>query len=307
MQAPPRPWKWQLEHDAYDGSVSLSDWKARPFFWHALTGKRRFAAAAALMLAFAAAGWVMSERNGLAWRQSKNVVMTGIGENRTLELADGSQVTLGGNTRLTWSYTDRERSFELARGEALFKVASEASRPFQVRAGDASVIALGTAFNVRRASDHTVVAVTDGRVLVEPVAHLLPLAVLREFRPRLRPVHVDAGEQTTAGSAGIERVSRMDDVYAATSWQTGHLSFRLQPLRYVLEDVNRYAKKPIVAADDHVAALVFSGTIIEDNVSAWVQSLERAFGLVAIEESDRVVLSQSDRSSPLRRKPVPGE
>ena len=94
--------------------------------------------------------------------------------------------------------------------------------------------------------------------------------------------------QTTAGSAGIEEPTKMED--PATGWQTGHLAFRLQPLRYVLEDVNRYAQKPIVLGSDDVGTLVITGTVERENIAGWVKSLERAFNLQASEDADQIIL-----------------
>jgi transmembrane sensor len=76
----------------------------------------------------------------------------------------------------------------------------------------------------------------------------------------------------------------------ATDWQIGHLAFHLQPLRYVLEDVNRYAQKPIVLESDNVGALVITGTVERENIPGWVKSLERAFDLKATEEADQIIL-----------------
>jgi len=186
--------------------------------------------------------------------------------------------------------SQRVRTVELAKGEALFRVAKDALRPFKVHAGDATIVAVGTAFNVRRGSDHAIICVADGRVLVEPVAHFLPVFVMHEFMPKLRAVHLDAGEQTTAGSAGIDEPTKVQDPAEITAWQTGRLAFRLQPLRYVLEDVNRYAPKRIVLEGDNVGALMITGTVERANIAGWVKSLERAFDLRATEEPDRIVM-----------------
>ena len=76
----------------------------------------------------------------------------------------------------------------------------------------------------------------------------------------------------------------------ATDWQIGHLAFRLQPLRYVLEDVNRYAHKHIVLENESMGSLVITGTVERENISGWVKSLEHAFDLEATEEADQIVL-----------------
>ena len=289
MVPPPRPSRWALERDSYDGSIPLSEWRnRRRGLRHVLQTRGKLVAAAVLLVALAGTTWMVFASADRPVR--RQVLATAIGEHHRIDLSDGSVVILGGRSRLEWAFTQGERSLELTQGEALFTVAPDATRPFRVRAGSATIVALGTAFNIRRSGDQTVVAVTDGRVVVEPAPQLLPRALLREIKPNFRPVRVDAGEQTTTGRAGIESPRRLQDVGAVTSWQTGRLSFRLQPLRYVLEDVNRYAGKPIRAADEHIGSIVISGTVMEDNVGAWVESLERAFGLVAVEEADAIVL-----------------
>jgi transmembrane sensor len=151
-------------------------------------------------------------------------------------------------------------------------------------------VAVGTAFDVRRDSDRAVVSVTEGRVLVEPAGDFLPVSVLREFKPNLRTVRLDAGQQTTAGRAGIAEPSQVEDPAAATAWQSGRLAFHLQPLRYVLEAVNRYASKPIVLEGASLGGLVITGTVEPENIAGWVGSLERAFDLEAVEEDDRIVI-----------------
>ena len=272
----------ELERDRYDGSIPLKEWsEPRPALrlpWVSLGVAAVLAGIAfALLISF--------------WHKpASSIFTTTIGETRNITLADGSTVALGGDTRIEVVLSAGVRAIELFKGEALFTVAKEALRPFRVRVGDATIVALGTTFDVQRDSDRAIVAVTEGRVLVEPVAHFLPVSVLQGFRPKLRAVHLDAGQQTVAGSAGIEDPTEVEDAAAATAWQTGRLAFRLQPLRYVLEEVNRYARKPIVLEGPGLGSLVITGTVERDNISGWISSLERVFDLEATEESDRIVI-----------------
>jgi transmembrane sensor len=269
----------QLARDHYDASVTLKDWKepgARRWPW--ITGAL---AAACAGIAFSFVFWNTP---------SPTPFSTAVGENRQITLGDGSTISLSGDTRVAVLLSRKVRSVELEKGEALFNVAKDVSRPFRVRAGDATIVAVGTAFDIQRESDRAIVSVTEGRVLVEPTADFLPAYVLREFKPNLRTVRLDAGQQTTAGSAGIEEPSKVEDPAAATSWQTGRLAFHLQPLRYVLENVNRYANKPIMLEGERLGSLVITGTVERANISGWVGSLELAFDLEAVEETDRIVI-----------------
>jgi transmembrane sensor len=279
IPAPSTASERQFARDRYDASVPLKEWQETRAPRRIRMGVALAASSAIVALAF------------VFWRTpSFNTFSTAVGENRNVVLSDGSIIALGGDTRLEVALSEKVRAVELAKGEALFMVAKDAARPFKVHAGDATIVAVGTAFDVRRGSDHAIVSVADGRVLVEPVAHFLPVFLMREFMPKLRAVHLDAGEQTTAGSAGIDEPTKVQDPAAITAWQTGRLAFRLRPLRYVLEDVNRYASKRIVLEGDSLGALLITGTVERTNIAGWVKSLERAFDLQATEEPDRVVI-----------------
>jgi transmembrane sensor len=267
-----------LSSDRYDASVPIRDWRPRgPSRWIWPTSS-------------IAASFVLFALVFTLWKTpaETKTFETEIGENRSVTLSDGSIIALGGDTRVAVALSEKVRAIELTRGEALFKVAKDTARPFKVRAGDATIIAVGTEFNVERNSDRAVVSVTEGRVVVKPITGLLPVSLLQEFKPKLRSVRVSAGQQTTAGSAGIEEPTKMED--PATGWQIGHLAFRLQPLRYVLEDVNRYAHKPIILESEGMGTLVITGTVERENIGGWVKSLEHAFDLQATEEADRIVL-----------------
>ncbi len=90
------------------------------------------------------------------------------GEWKTVTLADGSELQVGPNTRLTLDLGDQQRSIELVRGEAYFKVAKDATRPFLVEANAYAVKAVGTQFAVSQRKDELIVTVSEGEVRVTP-------------------------------------------------------------------------------------------------------------------------------------------
>lgn len=247
----------------------------------------KYALAASTAAVAIAVAWILlSQRSG--------TLQTAIGENRTLRLDDGSQVTLGGDTTVKVRFSQEERRIELSRGEALFTVAKEAARPFKVHAGDTTVTAVGTEFNVRRGHDRVVVAVVEGRVQVDPAR----VDGIRKPSPQNnRTRQLGAGEQITVDKAGLQVTAALLNPAAATAWQSGQLTFRSEPLRYVLEDVNRYAAKPIVLDQASFGELQFTGTVLSTNVGGWVASLENVFTLKAVEEGDRIVLVGTEHSS----------
>jgi transmembrane sensor len=294
-----------LKADNYDGSVSVSAWMARRMHsegrsrqpWRltrlfalgsALPHPMRWAAAA-VVLTLVAFGSLPAL---IAGRQQVRTFETAVGQNASVRLSDGSEVHLGGHTRIDVSLNAQLRQIDLLSGEAFFVVARDRARPFKVRAGSATVTAVGTEFNVRRSQDRVTVSVLEGRVLVQPMAPLLPIAWFPGSRAVGSAEAVSSGQRSTVTGRGAESTQAVGDASSAVAWQQGRLAFEAEPLRDVVQDVNRYADKPIVIADERIGNLQVTGTVAEANIMGWVGSLEAAFGIHADIQSDRIVLRQ---------------
>jgi len=91
---------------------------------------------------------------------------TELGEWRIATLTDGTVVRIGPGSKLRVSFGDDHRSVRLLRGEALFDVAKDPSRPFFVKSEMVGVLAVGTEFRVSQRGGEDVVAVTEGTVAV---------------------------------------------------------------------------------------------------------------------------------------------
>jgi len=116
--------------------------------------------AAVLLIGFAA--WYLL--------RGESALQKAVTENNRLEvvLPDGSQVFLNSNTELQYPevFSSGKREVELL-GEAYFTVAEDQSRPFIIKARNARIEVVGTAFNVRATKHQTVeVIVNEGKVLV---------------------------------------------------------------------------------------------------------------------------------------------
>jgi transmembrane sensor len=256
----------------YDPDVSVTTWlSGQAMRRRAFVG---LAAAAVVSSAVVGGLWLLSSEKN-PWLETE------VGQNRSVRLADGSRVELGGATALRIDMDDVSRRVTLIRGEAFFKVAKDPARPFRVRVGDTTVTAVGTAFNVRRNAERVVVAVVEGRVTVDNGGHEAS-------------VPVAAGESTIATRSSVQRAAPLPSASAVTAWQSGRLSFDHERLRYVLEDVNRYSAKPLVMEDDSIGDLTITGTILSDNVAGWITSIESAFELEAREDGNRIVLRRRE-------------
>lgn len=115
-----------------------------------------------------------------AYEWQRGVYVTDTGERQSVNLPDGSIVTINARSRIAVRYTDSQRVIELHEGQALFRVAKNPERPFVVRTGNASVTAVGTQFDVYRRSTGTTVTVVEGKVAVRRSASMLTSLFSRE-------------------------------------------------------------------------------------------------------------------------------
>lgn len=171
-------------------------------------------------------------------------IRTGVGEQRSLVLADGSRAELDADSVLSLDFTAEARRLTLLRGRAFFDVARDARRPFSVAAADGVTTAAGTAFSVHLWSDEVTVTVLESAVTIQAGHDTLA---------RLR-----AGEAVSYDAAGIGAKEQVSESQA-TAWRRGKMIFEDRPLRQVIADVNRYRRGSILVTDSDLLRLRVSG------------------------------------------------
>jgi len=187
---------------------------------------------------------------------------TEVGEQRSLRLADGSTVSLNSRSRARIAFSDSTRTVDLLEGEALFRVAQDASRPFIVRAEGTVVRAVGTAFDVDKRSRGAVVTVLEGRVAVLPAGVPAGRGPIRVQSGEDRSVQLSAGDQMDT-AAGLSQPTRAN-VNAATAWMQGRVILQSATLEEVAERFNRYSQRRLVAEDHGHAPFRLSGVFSTD-------------------------------------------
>src|SRR5258708_4169433 len=123
---------------------------------------RHFATAASLAFLVALVGL------GAWFALFANTYSTGIGEQRTVRLGDGSTIELNALSKIRTRLSRDRRDVELVRGQALFQVVKDRARPFIVASGATTVRAAGTQFDVYRKDSGTTVTVLEGEDSVLP-------------------------------------------------------------------------------------------------------------------------------------------
>jgi transmembrane sensor len=161
---------------------------------------------------------------------------TGFGEQRTCKLKDGSIVYLNTDSRVEVRFNQQNRAVWLVRGEALFVVEHDASRPFIVHAGNSQIRAVGTQFDVYRHEDGTTVSVVEGIVQVAPTD------ISRG--PPASSIRVTAGEGADV-HGGRVTAHALQNVASAASWRERRLVFTDATLGEVAREFNRYNRTRI--------------------------------------------------------------
>lgn len=201
------------------------------------------------------------------------------GENRKVDLADGSHVHLGGGSRMIVRLGKSERRVELASadGEAAFDVAKDPGRPFVIVAGDHSITVVGTEFDVRRAAGRLMVTVRRGIVEVAALA------------PGSRPVRLTPGQEFSHRDGENRSHVATVDPGVAFGWTTGERTYRDQPLPEVVADLNRYFAIPL-QVDAAAADLRFTGFLKIDEEDAVVRRLQAFLPITAMRIDGAIVL-----------------
>lgn len=168
--------------------------------------------------------------------------IAGVAETKTVRLADGSVVTLGGNSEIIVSLSRQKRAVELTQGSAFFDVERDEDRPFSVTTSRTQVRVLGTAFGIRRGPLSVRVSVTEGHVEVAD----LPVDRKKTDEDKVQLV---AGEQITASLDGAIVERKNFDQSVDLAWLESRFVYDGTSLYEVIADVNRYRVKKITIED----------------------------------------------------------
>lgn len=244
--------------------------------------KRVMLAASVLICAFLGA-WLYTERNTYA---------TGIGEQRSITMEDGSIIELNARSKVRVVFDEHKRDVQLLEGQALFRVAKDHARPFVVNAGTTSVRAVGTQFDVNRRSKGTTVTVLEGRVAVLSAPQASGQGAMTEPTASVITANdgeilLVSGEQMTVTPTDV-RKSKSPDLAAATAWTQHLLVFDGTALSEVLEEFSRHSTRRIVVDSPELAALKISGQYTSTNPDSLLRFLSLQEGVTVREVNDEI-------------------
>ena len=230
---------------------------------------RRVLAAASLAAAVGVALLVLP-----LWGPSADY-STAVGQQRSVELTDGSKLQLNSGSRVSVDYSETNRRVTLHSGEVYAEVAHDPDRPFVVDAGLGRATALGTSFAVERRQESFEVIVTSNRVKVSGL--LAP------------PIVVAAGQ----GLSVTEQAARplaSADVATSLAWRSGRLLFETTPLGEVFRELDRYRTGRILVLDNSVVEIPVTAAFSTERIDRALETIEQTLPVRLIRLSDRLTL-----------------
>lgn len=241
------------------------------------------------------------------WYIQRGTYSTGIGELRSLTLADGSTIQLNARSKLRVRFSEHQRQIELIRGQALFLVAKHPDRPFIVVSNDTRVRAVGTQFDVNQKTRGTIVTVIEGKVAVfDSRAGSLPTSIpappsgtpadntsVQADRTR-EPIYLSAGEQLALTGA-VQPAAKPINPAAVTAWTQRQLVFDSASLAEVAEEFNRYNEKQLVVRDRALQDFQIDGVFTSTDPASLVRFLRARADVQVTETSSTIFLDRRAR------------
>ncbi|CCH51230.1 anti-FecI sigma factor, FecR [Fibrisoma limi BUZ 3] len=233
--------------------------------------------AAALVLV-SGLGWFLLKNQQAGPAPVPQLAVTSASKTVEKILPDGSKVWLNRGSKLSYPQTFGDDSRDVAlTGEAFFEVKPDPTKPFRIRAGQATVQVLGTSFSVRAYDSNVRVAVRTGKVL---------------FSAKKKEVTLVKDEQATFDSQAdtIRKSLKVDPNLFA--YRTGRLAFKGTRLSEVVQTINEVYRADVRLANNRLTNCLYANTGFEnyDTVETVVYVVAETMGLRVRREGDRFII-----------------
>lgn len=203
------------------------------------------------------------------------------GQRRDVMLPDGSRVILNTASLVRVAYSGNRRDLYLMSGQAFFKVAKDARRPFSVFAGGERVQAVGTQFDVE-------VAPAGGMRVLLVEGHIAVADQSSRSRSATDIAMRQPGQMLSIEADGRKTLD-MIDIGRSISWTNGELIFRNDPVGTAVTQINRYSSIRVEVDAPDIAMLPVSGIFRTDRAEDFVDAMVALYPLRVEQVSSGVV------------------
>jgi transmembrane sensor len=257
--------RFQLRVQAREARLPVR--KNRSFMW---------AVAATVAMLLLLGSLFLTRLNEPAWTEIRSAGT----ETRTIQLADGSQVTLNRNSTLSYpeDFQTENRTVRLE-GEAFFEVARAEGKRFTIYARDTKTEVIGTSFNLRAyASDPVQVQVVTGKVAFARTGD--DEAIFLEPGQE----GVLAGKRSPPLKQAIEQPNFQ-------AWKTKNLTFNDQPLEQLAAELERYFNISITIQNEALRNCRFTTSFREPDLQEVLDILAVTGNLTITQAGNRYIIS----------------
>lgn len=239
---------WSNIESEIDRTSDKSEKKSTPVTTLFNTAAVRWVAAAAVLIA-AFIGFVYFQ-----YLQGPTLVAESAQSIETVQLPDGSSVTLRPHTQLYELSTTEEGTMYSISGEAYFEVKFIPDRRFIVEAGNGRISVLGTKFTVSSWGNRIQVFLEEGRVRFEGPS-------------REKSIVMEPGQSSVLDEGSDQPELIEADTQEFTDWLKNELVFQDKPARIVFSEIEQHFNITI-NAPNHIKYTSLSGEIaLEDRQS----------------------------------------
>ena len=218
---------------------------------------------------------------------ASNTVSTKAGSKSKIQLPDGTQVWLNGDSKLVYdeNFWGDNREVELS-GEAYFDVAKDKERPFIIHTQSIDLKVLGTAFNVRSYANekntetsliHGSVEITlkhspDKKIILKPneklIVHNSPVADMD--KPGL-----DEKNKTDQPLLVLDKVHFREADSSATEilWVKNKLAFDGETLENIAMKIERWYDVKVQITDEKLKEVKYSAVFTDESLQEVMEAL----------------------------------
>lgn len=216
-----------------------------------------------LVLAVSAGAIAWNGRDSKLWQNLSADYRSGVGEQRSFDLLDGSRLLLNTDSAVNVHFDATVRQLQLLHGEMQVQVAIDrALRPFRANTAQGSIVTANGSFLLRQAPSFSRLAVREGVVTLYP--------------ERMAGVRVEAGQQILFTGDEIGPLRELEAVDHA--WTDGILMAFDTPLGQFLQELSRYRHGHLGCARS-LADVRVAGTYPLDDTERILQTLSVSLGV----------------------------
>ncbi len=225
----------------------------------------------------------------------------------TERLPDGSVVRVNAGADISVNYSETMREVILAKGEAHFTVAKDADRPFVVYVDDIQVMAVGTAFNVKKEGEKIDVFVTEGTVAIggddlkngsgSPWPGSGELDSLGEFVGYVQfgqKAEIQYSEQDAAITLNVLQTNE-NELKEALGWRDSLLRFSGSTLDEIALEFERKTGLKIVVRDSALNELEIGGSYPSGDPFGFLNILRNNYGVDWFEDGEQTIVLTKSR------------